>query len=50
MSIKDSNRLKGTTSTNGFKVNVGKLEIKNPESIKNLIRSGALLTCKGNVP
>ena len=50
MSIKDSNRLKGTASTNGFKINVGKLEQRNPESIKILIRNGALLTCKGNIP
>ena len=50
MSIKDSNRLKGTSCTNGFKINVGKIELKNPESIKDLIRNGALLTCKGNVP
>lgn len=34
MSIKDSNRLKGTATTNGFKINVGKIELKNPESIK----------------
>lgn len=34
MSIKDSNRLKGTVSTNGLKVNLNKVELKNPESIK----------------
>ena len=49
-SIKDSNKLKGTVCTNGFKINVGKIEEKQPNSIKHLIEKGAIITCKGNIP
>ena len=50
MSIKDSNKLKGTVCTNGFAINVGLVETEQPESIKLLIEKGAIITCKGNVP
>ena len=50
MSIKDSNKLKGTTCTNGFRINIGKIEEEQPKSIQNLIDKGAIITCKGNIP
>ena len=49
-SIKDSNKLKNSTCTNGFLININKPLKKNPETIKLLISKGALITCKGNVP
>lgn len=50
MSIKDSNKLKGTVCTNGFVINVGLVETQQPKSIQLLIEKGAIITCKGNVP
>ena len=50
ISIKDSLRLKGTASTCGLIINAGFLETEQPETMELLMRKGALLTCKGNVP
>lgn len=49
-SIKDSNKLKDTDSTMGFKINLNKPFKENPRSIEILIEKGAMITCKGNVP
>ena len=49
-SIKDSNKLKDSACTNGFLINLNKIQKKNPETIKLLIKKGALITCKGNIP
>ena len=49
-SIKDSNKLKNSSCTNGFIININKPLKKNPKTIKLLISKGALITCKGNIP
>lgn len=50
ISIKDTNKLKGSPSTFGFAINIDKIQPTQPETIKLLIEKGAVITCKGNVP
>ncbi len=50
ISIKDSLRLKGTASTGGFYINLGLKCTENCDTVKSLIKRGAIVTCKGNIP
>ena len=49
-SIKESNILKNTKSTNGFYINLNTKSKKQPNTIKLLKRKGGIITTKGNVP
>ena len=50
LSVKDCFKLKGTTCTYGFSINLGKTEETQSKTMKLLIEKGALITCKGNIP
>lgn len=50
ISIKESLRYKGTASTGGFYINLGNKCSKHSKTVKTLIKKGAIITCKGNVP